>query len=125
MSPPPTDVIQARERLACDSHESMSPPPTDVIQEQECLACDPPHESMPPPPTGVLARSSATAGQCQLLVAKSVAHCFLANAVSSTLLRIQISIWLPSANAGLAILKTEHFKALAAFAASPFLIEGM
>ena len=42
MSPPPTDVIQARERLACDSHESMSPPPTDVIQERECLACEPP-----------------------------------------------------------------------------------
>ena len=110
MSPPPTDVIQARERLACDSHESMSPPPTDVIQEWECLACDPPpHESMPPPPTGVLARSSATAGQCQPLVAKSVAHCFLANAASSTLLRIQISIRPPSANAGLAILKKQSF----------------
>ena len=81
---------------------------------------------MPPPPTGVLARSSATAGQCQPLVAKSVAHCFLANAASSTLLRIQISIRPPSANAGLTILKKQSFlKALAAFAASPFLIEGM
>ena len=86
----------------------------------------PPHESMPPPPTGVLAHSSATAGQCQLLVAKSVAHCFLANAASSTLLRIQISIRQPSANAGLTILKKQSFlKALAAFAASPSLIEGM
>ena len=102
----------------------MSPPPTDVMQAWERLARDS-HESMPPPPTGVLPRSFATAGQCQLLGAKSVAHCFLANAASSTFLRILTSTRPPSANAGHAILKQSILKALAAFAASPFLIEGM
>ena len=92
----------ARKRLACNSLEPMSPSPNrNVIQAWECLACDP-HESMSPPPQWEFCHAAMP----QLVSVNSLwQECSSLPVASSTLLRRQISMQLPCANADHAILK--------------------
>jgi len=100
----------------------MSPPLPSIngkIQAQECLACNS-HECMSPPPTRVWPDSYATAVQCQLLVARLLScKCCLFNIFQMVdqHLAALCQCWLCHSES--------ECQTLAAFAASPFLIEGM